>query len=70
VDTDGDGLTVGLVLDDTLDVDDVFEAVDRGDLAFATLVEATNNSDLVVLSDRNGSNLKIGLEGVVRRNEV
>lgn len=51
VDADGDGLARGLVLGNSLDVDDVFETVDGGDLAFAALVGASDNEDFVVLAD-------------------
>jgi len=43
-------------------VDDVLETVDGGDLAFATLVGASYDSDFVVLSDGDGADL----EGVRR----
>jgi hypothetical protein len=55
---DGDGLAGGLVLGDSLDVDDIFETVDGGDLAFATLVGASDHGDFVVLSDWDRSDLK------------
>lgn len=58
MDAEGDGLTGGLLLDDSLDVDDVLETVDGGDLAFAALVGSSNNEDLIVLSDRDGADLK------------
>lgn len=60
-DADGDGLAVGLLAGDTLDVDDVFEAVDAGDLALAALVGATLDDDLVVLADWEGADLMMGL---------
>ena len=46
VDANGYRLAVGLFAGDTLDVDDVFEAVDRGNFAFATFVGATDNGYL------------------------
>ena len=58
VDTDGDGGSGRLLLDDTLDVDDVLETVDGGDLAFAALVGASNDEDLIVLSDGDGADLE------------
>jgi hypothetical protein len=56
-------LTRRLLLDDTLDMDDVLKTVDRSDLSLATLVGTTNYGNLVVLSDWDGSNLveKLGL---------
>ncbi len=51
-------MTRGLLLDDTLDVDDVLETVDGGDLALTTLIRATNNEDLVVLPDGDGADLE------------
>lgn len=57
VDADGHALAVGLLADDTLDVDDVFETVDGGDLALATLVGAPDDGDLVVLADGNSADL-------------
>lgn len=57
MDADGDGLARGFVLGDSLDVDDVFETVDGGDLAFATFVGASNNENFVVLSDGDRSDL-------------
>lgn len=61
VDAQGDGLAVGLVAGDTLDVDNVLETVHGGDLALTALVGATDNGDLVVLSDGDRADL-----GVVR----
>jgi hypothetical protein len=55
---DGDRLAGGLVLGDTLDVDDIFETVDGDDLAFATLVGASDYGDFVVLSDGDRSDLE------------
>lgn len=57
VDAEGDGLAGGLLAGDALDVDDVLEAVDGGDLALAALVGATDDGDLVVLADGDGANL-------------
>lgn len=64
MDADGDGLARGLVLGDTLDVDDVLETVDGSDLSFAALVGASNNEDFVVFSDWDGADL--GLVRLVR----
>lgn len=57
VDAEGHALAGGLVAGDTLNVDDVFETVDRGDLALLVLVEATNNLNLVVLADGDAPDL-------------
>lgn len=51
VDADGDALAVGLLAGDALDVDDVLEAVDAGDLALTALVGAADNGDLVVFAN-------------------
>jgi hypothetical protein len=51
VDAQGNGLAVGLVAGDTLDVNNVLETVHGGDLALAALVGASDDGDLVVLSD-------------------
>lgn len=50
-------MTVGLLACDTLDVDEVLETVDGGDLALTALVGATDNGDLVVLADGEGADL-------------
>jgi len=50
-------LAVGLLAADTLDVDDVFETVNGGDLALTSLVGATNDGDFVVLAKRDGADL-------------
>jgi hypothetical protein len=57
VDAERDGLARGLLADDTLDVNDVLETVDRGDLALTTLVGATDDGDLVILADRDRADL-------------
>lgn len=59
VDAQGDGLARGLVAGDALDVDDVLEAVDGGDLALGALVGATDDGDLVVLADGDGADLRL-----------
>lgn len=59
VDTDGDGLAVGLLTGDTLDVDDIFQAVDGDDLALTALVGATGDDDLVVFSYGDCANLRL-----------
>jgi len=65
VDAEGDGLAGGLVAGDALDVDDVLEAVHRGDLALLVLVEATDDGDLVILADGDGADLKQNCESTV-----
>ena len=57
VDAQGHGLAGGLVAGDALDVDDVSEAVDGGDLALAALVGAADDGDLVVLADGDAADL-------------
>jgi hypothetical protein len=57
VDAERDALAAGLVAGDTLDVDNVFKAVDGGDLALAALVAATDDGDLVILADGNAANV-------------
>lgn len=57
MDAEGNGLAGGLVAGDTLDVDDIFETVDGGDLALTALVGATDDGDLVVLADGDAADL-------------
>jgi hypothetical protein len=57
VDGDGDALAVGLLADDTLDVDNPLETVDGGDLAFPALAASPDHGDLVILANRNGLDL-------------
>ena len=57
VDAKGYRLARGLVAGDALDVDDVFETVDGGDLAFLALVGATDNHDLVILANGDAADL-------------
>lgn len=57
VDANVDGLTVGLIAGDSLDVDNVLLSVNLGDLALLTGELSTDNSDLVVLSDGEGADL-------------
>jgi hypothetical protein len=59
VNADRDRLARGLVLRHSLDVDDVFETVDGGDLSFSAFVGASNNEDFVVLA--NGDRSDLGL---------
>ena len=61
-DAEGNGLAVGLLANNTLDVDDVLQTVDGGDLALTALVGATDNGDLVVLAEGDGADL---LDGVL-----
>ena len=55
----GDGdlslLTVGLLLNDFLNVEASSSAVDRGDFTFTALVAAAHDLDLVTLSDWDAS---------------
>lgn len=57
VDAEGYGLARGLVAGDALDVDDIFQTVDGGDLALGALVGAADNGDLVVLADGDGADV-------------
>jgi hypothetical protein len=58
VDTDGYGSTVRLVPLDTVNVDDPLLAVDLGDLALATDILSTGDSDLVVSADGERASLQ------------
>ena len=58
MDAEGNALAVGLLADNTVDVDDPLETVDAGDLALTALVGATDNGDLVVLADGDGADLE------------
>lgn len=64
-DADWDGLAVGLLAGDALNVDDIFETVDGGDLALTALVGATLDDNLVVLADGNGADLEIHVRGML-----
>ena len=46
-------MAVRLFAVDSLDVDDIFEAVDGRDLALATFVRATGYKDLIVFANGN-----------------
>jgi hypothetical protein len=56
-DAEGNGLAVGLLTGDAVDVDDPLETVDSCDLALAALVGATDNGDLIVLADGDRADL-------------
>ena len=58
-DADGDALAVALLAGDSLDVHDVFEAVDGGDLAFAAFVAAAFDYDFVVFADGDCADLEV-----------
>lgn len=58
VDAQRDGLSRGLLANDLVDVDDVLETVDGGDLALTALVGTTDNGDLVVLADGDAADLQ------------
>lgn len=57
MDAERDALAGSLVAGNTLDVDLVLQTVDRSDLALAALVGASDNGDLVVLSDGDAADL-------------
>jgi hypothetical protein len=59
VDSDGDGGSVRLLNGHSLDVDDPFLSVDLDDLSLSSLVFASDDEDLVVLSDGQRSGLKV-----------
>ena len=58
----GQQLTVGLISDDFLDVEAPPSAVDRENLAFATLEGSTHDSDGVALPHGDGSNVVLSPE--------
>ncbi len=62
-DADGYALAVALLAGDTLDVDDVFEAVDGDDLALAALVGAALDGDFVVFADGDCADLDTNVLG-------
>ena len=68
VEAQGDGLAGGLVAGDALDVDNVLEAVDGGDLALAALVGTTDDGDLVVLADGDAADLMKRVRTSLSRN--
>jgi hypothetical protein len=75
VDAQGNRLARDLLAGDTLDVDDVLETVDGGDLALAALVGSADDGDLVVLShgdaaDLLGSNCVRGICSVQRQERM
>lgn len=58
-DAEGNALAVGLLADNTLDVNDVLQTVDGGDLALTALVGAAHDGDLVVLAEGDGADLLV-----------
>lgn len=58
VDAEGHALAGDLVASDALDVDDIFETIDGGDLALLALVAATDDHDLVILADGDAADLE------------
>lgn len=56
-DADGDALAVGLLAGDTLDVNHVLETVAGGDLALTALVASALDDNLVVLAERDGTDV-------------
>ena len=57
-DADGDALAVALLAGDSLNVHDVFEAVDGDDLALAALVAAALDHHFVVFADGDCADLE------------
>jgi hypothetical protein len=72
MDADGYRLTRGFLADYTLNVDDVFETVDRRYFAFTAFVRTAGNDDFVVFPDWNGTNLwkKLGNFGYAKLSEL
>lgn len=56
-DADGHALAVALLTRHSLNVHDVLEAVDGGDLALTTLVRAALDDDFVVFAEGDGADL-------------
>ena len=70
VQAQGNGLAGGLVAGDALDVDNVLEAVDGDDLALTALVGATDDGDLVVLSDGDAADLQIDCQRIFSSGKI
>ena len=51
MDADGNALAIGFLARYSFNMDDVFEAVDGGDGAFAAFVRAADDGDFVVFAD-------------------
>lgn len=62
VDVDWDGSTAGLLLGQLVDLDGELQSVDGGDLTLLALLGASDNQDLVVLSDRQGLDVVLGAQ--------
>jgi len=60
VDTQRHALARHLLARDALDVDDVFQTVDRRDLALLILVCAADDGDLVIFPDGDAADLSFG----------
>ena len=57
MDANGNALAIGFLARYSLDVDDVFEAVDGGDGAFTAFVRAADYGDFVVFADWDRADL-------------
>lgn len=57
MDADWDRLAIGLLTADSLDVDDIFEAVDGCDLSFTALVGSPHNGDFIIFANWYRSDL-------------
>ena len=66
MDANWDGLAVGLLAGNSLDVDEVLQPIDGGDFSFTAFVGASNNGDFVVFSDGDAANLRNGENARVR----
>ena len=58
-DANRDALAVALLPGNALDVDEVFQAVDGGNLAFAAFVRSAFDDHFVVFAERQGADLKL-----------
>lgn len=67
VDAKRNGLTAALLSLNTGDMNNIFETVDGSDLALATLVGATDDGDLIILSDWNGADIVLLTELLAQR---
>lgn len=57
MDADWDGLAIGLLTADSLDVDDILKAINGCDLSLTALVGSPHNSDLIILANWYRSDL-------------
>jgi len=67
VDAEGNAGTGSLVTGDALDVDDIFETVDRGHLALLVLVGTADDRNLIILADGDAANVVLLTELLAER---